>query len=454
MNTQSVRVTSSPLTFRQISSSDSALFDHYVKGSDCRNCDMSLANIFCWQDSYHSTITEWHNWLIIRFTTSDNHTAYMQPIGCGDMGEVIEALIADAATEGEPLRLYGLDSVWVDRLQNLYPNQFALHASESNADYIYLAQDLATLPGRKYQPKRNFINRFTSRYNYDFESITEDNLEDCLYLNRLWCDQKGVKSSDPEQRALSRAFDNFLSLNLRGWILYADNTPAAFAIGSEINHDTFCIHIEKSNINFEGASAMINNLVAVEIAKEYKYINREDDLGLEGLRRAKQSYYPAIMLAKYSALHLSAADVQMRQLWVECFGDDIATIDHFFTTVYNPKQCFTHSINGTVVAMLHLVTMRYGNSQHGYIYAVATAPAFRGQGIASQLIQRAIAYAKECKEYDSLILIPADKTAQRLYSRFGFEMKDSIFVQSENYPDYDLGSGNSTPDFVMQLKIL
>ena len=416
MNTQSVRVTSSPLTFRQISSSDSALFDRYVKGSDCRNCDMSLANIFCWQDSYHSTITEWHNWLIIRFTTSDNHTAYMQPIGCGDIGEVIEALIAD--------------------------------------DYIYLAQDLATLPGRKYQPKRNFINRFTSRYNYDFESITEDNLEDCLYLNRLWCDQKGVKNTDPEQKALSRAFDNFLSLNLRGWILYADNTPAAFAIGSEINHDTFCIHIEKSDINFEGASAMINNLVAVEIAKEYKYINREDDLGIAGLRRAKQSYHPTIMLTKHSALMLTGQERDMRHLWQECFGDDITTIDHFFISVYNPKLCFTHSINGTVVAMLHLVTMRYGNSQHGYIYAVATAPAFRGQGIASQLIQRAIAYAKECGEYDSLILIPADKAAQRLYSRFGFEMKDSIFVQSENYPDYDLGSGNSTPDFVMQLKIL
>ena len=445
---------SSPLTFRQITAADRDIFVQVVEHSLCRNCDMSLANIYCWQDSYHSQIATWHGWLIIRFTTDRGDIAYMQPMGNGERSEVIQCLRADAASLGAPLRLFGLDSSWVKSINDLYTDQFAVYASPSNADYIYLADDLATLPGRKYQPKRNHINRFTQRYNFRLERISESNLEDCRQLNTLWCNQKGVKSSDPEQKALSRALSEFRALNLRGWILYADNTPAAFAIGSQINHDTFCIHIEKSDINFDGASAMINNLVAVEISKEYKYINREDDLGIAGLRRAKQSYHPTIMLTKHSALMLTEGEQNMRHLWQECFGDDITTIDHFFTTVYNPKLCFTHSINGTVVAMLHLVPVRYGNSQHGYIYAVATDRAFRRQGIASQLIQRAIEYAKECGEYKSLILIPADEAAQRLYSRFGFEMRDSIFVQPENYPDYDLGSGNSTPDFVMTLNFL
>lgn len=449
---------SSPLTFRQITTADRDIFEQAVVHSDYRNCDMSLANIYCWQDSYHSQIATWRDWLIIRFTTERGDTAYMQPMGEGkregERGDILQCLIADAASLGAPLRLFGLDSSWVKSINALYPDQFALYAPTANADYIYLADDLATLPGRKYQPKRNHINRFTQRYDYRLESISEANLEDCRQLNALWCNQKAISSSDPEQRALQRAFSEFRALNLRGWILYADNTPAAFAIGSQINHDTFCIHIEKSDINFDGASAMINNLVAVEISKEYKYINREDDLGIAGLRRAKQSYHPTIMLTKHSALMLTEKEQNMRHLWQECFGDDIATIDHFFATVYNPKLCFTHSINGAVAAMLHLIPIRYGNSQHGYIYAVATKPAFRRQGIASQLIQRAIEYAKECKEYDSLILIPADEAAQRLYSRFGFEMRDSIFVQPDNIVDYDLGSGNSTPDFVMQLNFL
>ena len=415
---------------------------------------MSFANIFCWQDSYHSMVAQLHGWLLIRFTTDDNQTAYMQPVGSGDEIAALEALAADAKALGTPLRLFGLDEHWKGIVERYCGDKVAFHASPSHADYIYLSKDLATLPGRKYQPKRNFINRFTSRYSYDFKDITADNLEDCLYLNRIWCDQKGVKSTDPEQLALRRAFDNFLSLNLRGWILYADSTPAAFAMGSEINHDTFCIHIEKCDAIFEGASAMINNLVATELTEQYRYINREDDLGLEGLRRAKQSYYPTIMLTKYSALQLTAAEADMRQLWHDTFGDDIATIDHFFIRLYNSARCFTHSINNRTVAMLHIVPIVENGEQNGYIYAVATAPEFRGQGIASDLIRRAIDGVQKGGIYNQLLLIPANEQLVSFYKKFGFEPTGELFTQPQNITDYDLGSGNSAQDFVMRRKIL
>lgn len=445
---------SSPLTFRQITLSDSEIFEQVVRHTDCRNCDMSLANIYCWQDSYHSQIALWRDWMVIRFTTERGETAYMQPMGGTDCREILECLIADAASIGSPLRLFGLDSSWIATLSELYPDQFALYASAANRDYIYLAEDLAQLLGRKYQPKRNFINRFTSRYEHRLELICKTNIEQCLQLNRIWCSQKGVETTNPEQIALNRALNEYDKLGLQGWILYANDTPAAFAIGSQINHDTFCIHIEKSDANFDGASAMINNLVAVEVAKEYKYINREDDLGIEGLRKAKQSYYPTMMVTKHSALMLSQKQRDMRRLWQECFGDDISTIDHFFVTVYNDNQCFTHSVNGRVVSMLHLINAKYNDSLHGYIYALATDSTFRHQGIASSLIERAIAYAKERGIFRDLFLIPADEGVKNLYALHGFESTDAIFIQPENIPDYDLGTGSGSADFVMRRKIL
>ena len=399
-------------------------------------------------------IAQLQGWLLIRFTTDNNQTAYMQPIGSGDEIVALDALAADAASLGIPLRLFGLDEHWKSIVESYYGDKVAFYSSPSHADYIYLANDLATLPGRKYQPKRNFINRFTSRYNYDFKAVSADNLEDCLYLNRVWCDQKGIDNSDPEQLALGRAFDNFFSLNLRGWILYADSAPAAFAIGSEINHDTFCIHIEKCDAIFEGASAMINNLVATELAEQYIYINREDDLGLEGLRRAKQSYYPAIMLTKHSALQLTAAEADMRQLWHDTFGDDIATIDHFFVSLYNPALCFTHSINNRIVAMLHIVPIVENGEQNGYIYAVATTPEFRHQGIASTLINRAIESVQKGGIYNHLLLIPANEQLVSFYKKFGFEPTGELFTQPQNITEYDLGSGNGGQDFVMRRKIL
>lgn len=454
MNTPSAKVTLSPLHFKQVTLADRVLFERFVHPTQCRNCDMSFANIFCWQGSYNSQIAVWGGFLIIRFTTESGQYGYMQPIGQGDRRAVIQALRADAEKAGMPLRIYGLDREWSDFLSNSVDQNFAIAPIGANADYIYLSSDLAQLPGRKYQPKRNHINRFVSRYNYRFEAIGADNLEDCLYLNTLWCCEKGERCNSAEQRAIQLFFDNFNALPVEGWILYADNNPAAFAIGSAINHDTFCIHIEKIDSSYEGAGAMINNLVAVELESRYRYINREDDLGIEGLRRAKQSYHPIELLQKHSALLLGDRELQVRELWQHTFGDKVEDIDLFLVRFYNPSLCFTHSIDSTVVAMLHFIPISYGNTLNGYIYAVATAEPYRGQGIASTLIDRAIQYAKKAKIYHNLLLIPAHQQAERLYARCGFNPTGELFKAPDNIPDYDFGSGKPERDFVMMLKIL
>ena len=414
---------------------------------------MSFANIFCWQDVYHSQIVIWKGFLLIRFTTEDGSTTYMQTIGTGSAADVLMALTADAATLGEPLKIVGLNDEWCGYLRDIFGQDVALCNMAANADYIYLTADLAELPGRKYQPKRNFINRFTAKYNHRFTAITADNIDHCRALNSLWCIQKGSKCSDPEQLAVSRALENFEQLPLEGWILYVDNTPCAFSIGSAVNYDTFCIHIEKCDTRFEGVGTMINNLVAIELQHRFKYINREDDLGIEGLRRAKLSYHPHHLLAKHSARQFTRRETDMVALWREVFGDEQQFIEEFFVRIYNPSLCFTHTIDNRIVAMLHIVPIRQNGALSAYIYAVATAPQFRHRGIAHTLIGQAIVSIQKAGIYDRILLIPASEEVKNLYSKFGFEMTDQLFDQRESGINFDLGSGNKSQDFVMVREI-
>ena len=452
MNTQSARATLFPIPVRQVTDSDYKIFEQITLDSECRNCDMSFANIFCWQDSYKSQIALWNGYLLIRFTTERGSTAYMQPLGGEPSREVIDALAADAAQLGEPLRLFGLNEQWREALNTLYPDHFAISHYDANSDYIYLSTDLATLAGRKYQPKRNFINRFVSRYSYRFEGISAANIDHCRALNSRWCDQRKELCDRGEQRALHRALDNFSTLPLEGWILYVDDIPCAFAIGSAVNHDTFCIHIEKVDTTFEGAGAMINNLVAVELQHRFKYINREDDLGIEGLRRAKQSYYPVELIKKYSALQLSQTEQQMQSLWSEVFGDAKQDIDDFFVKLYDPALAFTHTADNQVVAMLHIVPLQRETERIAYIYAVATKEPYRRKGIASALLQSALRTI-ERGGFHRAMLIPADQHSAKFYEQFGFSATGELFNSSEFGIDYDLGTGNSEQDFVMERKI-
>ena len=312
------------IDFHAITAEDQKLFRQYVFRSGIQNCDMSFANIFCWQDTYHSELAEHDGFLLTRFLYGENETGYMQPVGSGETRHIVEALREDAAHRGSALRIVGMTPGWRQRIEDSFPGQFAFSAPRSLRDYIYLASDLANLPGRRYQPKRNHINRFLSKYEYRYEPLTGENVADCIELNRIWMSEHGdvSESEHSEQMAMRRAFENFDRLGLRGGVLYADSRIAAFTYGSPVSASTFCTHVEKADVRIEGAAAMINQLFARDLASEYEYINREEDLGIEGLRHSKQSYYPTVLLEKLSARELSVRERQIRELWMNVFGDE------------------------------------------------------------------------------------------------------------------------------------
>ena len=433
------------IDFHPVTVADKPLFDYYMLSSEEQNCDLNFANIFCWSSTYHSEVAEAEGFLVIRFDNG-GVKSYMQPVGSGDKATILELLRNDAFKQRTPLRLYGLSHEWRDFLEEHYPETFAFDTPRALCDYIYRVEDLAQLPGRKYQPKRNHINRFVARYKWYAEPISKANIKESLALNDKWLANREVGDMErAEQQTIRCAFDNFEALGLRGLVLYADGVPAAFSYGTPINKKTFCTHIEKYDNSIEGAATMINRLMAQSLDEEFEFINREDDLGLEGLRFAKMSYHPTILLDKISALYLTPEQHEMRAMWHDIFGDEIAEIDTFLIR-HAEAIPLIHKEGDKVVSMLYVVPLQMWEQRVAYIYAVATLADYRGRGIASKLLSDALRYIDESGEFDCAALIPSSTESKRLYERLGFEnlQKPMIFPVNEY-----LGTGSVPHDLAM-----
>lgn len=292
------------IEFKDITPQDKELITSFTQYSHRRNCDLSFSNLCSWRFLYHTQFAVFEGYLLLKFW-AEGELVYMMPIGQGDLRKVLEVLIQDAHQEKAPFCLLGICTDMCADLEALMPGRFQFTADRDYADYLYLRTDLATLAGKKFQPKRNHVNKFKRMYpNYEYTAITPDRIQECLELEAEWCKANNCdqhEGTGNERRALVYALHHFEELGLTGGILHVDGRIAAFTFGMPINQDTFGVHVEKADTRIEGAYAMINYEFANHIPEQYTYINREEDLGIEGLRKAKLSYQPAIILEKYTA---------------------------------------------------------------------------------------------------------------------------------------------------------
>ena len=256
-----------------------------------------------WRNYYDNQIAVSGGQVFIR--SGEQEPVYLLPAG-GDLREGIELLRAYAGSKGEPLQLFGADEAQRERIERWFPGLFLWEPSINDFDYLYNADDLAELAGRKYHGKRNHIAAFESSYDWTYEPIDDHNAAEVDDMVREWCRERG-NCSDPglknERCAVSEAMRNRQALSLRGGLLRVEGKVVAMTFGSPINADVFDVHVEKALPAYNGAYAMINNqFVKREIQGCWKLVNRENDLGIEGLRRAKKSYHPARVLEKYLAI--------------------------------------------------------------------------------------------------------------------------------------------------------
>jgi hypothetical protein len=297
------------LLFKPVTIGDQEAITSFTLPGDFQNCDYAFANMCSWQFHYGSEYAVDDGFLFIRFQVEDKgrrRLAYMFPVGNGDRKAAIERMEADAAARGFPLLILGVTPELKSVINDLFPNQFTYITERDYFDYIYLRRDLALLNGKKYQPKRNHINRFKNRYEYTYLPISPDIVPQCMEVERIWC-RANLHDDDRddlalEHRSMTFAMNHFGELGLSGGAIVVDGKIIAFTYGSPVNRYTFAIHAEKADVRYEGIFSLINREFAVQIPEQYVYINREEDLGLPGLRRSKSSYHPAVLLEKNAAL--------------------------------------------------------------------------------------------------------------------------------------------------------
>lgn len=273
----------------------------WVKGllsqSDFRGCLYTFGNNYVWRNAYNIKICRHGDFYLLQNTDhTDGVPRFLYPAGTGNIKKLVAELMDYCSVNGFPL-LMTANRECTERLMADFP-EISAEPDRDGFDYIYEAEALAGLKGRKYHSKRNHLNRFYEN-DWSFEPICAANISYCRELLARWL----ASDNDPEKQAESavvlESLDNFSELGYSGGMLAVNGEPQAFAFGERSSADTFVIHAEKALLDYQGAYTAINCEFAKVLAENFRYINREDDVGSEGLRKAKLSYHPAFMEEKY-----------------------------------------------------------------------------------------------------------------------------------------------------------
>ena len=289
------------IDFKPIDRGKKAAFLPYLLRAGHRGCAYSFGNLYMWGRQAAAFVGE----NLVFFSQFNRRSVYLFPAG-DDPKPAIDAIIADASERGIPCRLTGLSESDRDMLEQMYPDRFHYHFDRNSFDYVYAIDDLADLKGKKYQKKRNHANRFWQNHpDARFLPIDQENLSVVKALTENWYARR--LEVDPhgdflmEQIAIDKALRHFDELGMEGLLLMDGDTPVAMTMGSPLTDDAFDIHFEKALDIADGAYAAINQGFARHLREKHphiRFLNREDDMGLEGLRKAKLSYLPHHMAEK------------------------------------------------------------------------------------------------------------------------------------------------------------
>lgn len=277
-----------------------------------RGCEYSFSNLILWGQQNIAEIEG----CLVRLSYYGGHIAYAFPIGNGNKEKALNAVICDAEERGIPCVFMGVYEEDKALLESLFEGRFRFKESRDSFDYVYDINDLCDLSGRKFHSKRNHLHRFKEACpDFFTEEISQENKALILDFASAWYKEKlsenPVSDFDMEQIAISRAIKNYEALGMEGILLKCGEKILGFTMGSRLDENTFDIHFEKASDKIQGIYAAVNNLFANHLRDKYpslRFLNREEDMGIEGLRRAKESYRPHHLVEKYLAFPTEASD--------------------------------------------------------------------------------------------------------------------------------------------------
>lgn len=293
------------LKLSEISIFDKKIFDDYIKKIDSQVSELNFTNLYMWRDYYEIRYSIINEFLCIISSSGDKPFCYF-PIG--DYSNIENLKIAIYS-----IREYFYQHNWefimcrvsalqISVLEDL-DIKFIAKEDRDNFDYIYHVQSLSTLKGKKLDGKRNHINKFRKLHTFKYEEISDKNISDCVDILEKWSIQRNYfedESLIAERKANFDLLNNYKFLNVKGAIIIVDGKPEAFSVGEKLNSNTVVIHVEKANAEINGLYPLINQQFLLNHWNGIEYVNREQDLGINGLKKAKLSYNPIILLEKFT----------------------------------------------------------------------------------------------------------------------------------------------------------
>ncbi len=280
---------------KKITLEDKALINSYLSHEEVYSSELTFLTMYIWRKGFNIHYTINNDCVIFQLQDKGSPVNVRYPLGYGDKKAAIEAL---KEYYGDKLLFYGLTKDQVNKL----PDEFEVSLMEDYADYVYRVSDLINLSGKKYHSKRNHLNAFKRMYDYKYKPMDANNALECIKAYNKWYENKnGSEALAYEKEAIGDIMTNFDRLECSGGVLYADGEICAFTISEQLNKNTVVIHIEKANTNVRGSYVAINQMHLEHRWSHLKFVNREEDIGLKGLRRAKMSYRPCARVYKYKA---------------------------------------------------------------------------------------------------------------------------------------------------------
>lgn len=287
--------------FKPLALADKAVFDRFFRDDPPQISEMTFTNLFMWRRYYRPMWLERQGCLNLLFQPQPGSIYGLAPVGIGDKAKALAVLCEDIGAVAGQIRVCRVAddflSAWVD------PSRYSGILDRDNSDYVYLTQDLIHLSGNKYHRKKNHLNQFTKKYDFTYRPLDSDLVERVMRMQESWCRMRECVFHPEllaEDFAVREALTHFGALGYRGGAILIDGRVEAFSLGEALNADTAVIHIEKANPEIHGLYTAINQVFCREAWSGFTYLNREQDKGVDGLRKAKQSYHPHHMVNKYT----------------------------------------------------------------------------------------------------------------------------------------------------------
>lgn len=297
------------LEFKRFTLADKEKIDSYFKMHHYEATDNCFTTLYMWQDHYGITWAEKDNILFIRGAAHRKPFILAPFASAGASFEHgMELARQHFAEVGEDFLLRGVGQEAKAMIEELYPGEFEFEADRDNFEYIYDMKKMITLSGKKLRQKKNHLNQFRMQYmgQYTYEPITKDNMEECMTMAKEWA--KNHENEEPEEEldAIAILFRDWDELNVSGGVIRVYGKVQAFTIGELLNENMALVHIEKAEPSIRGLYQAINQEYLQREFPDVEFVNREEDMGMPGLRKAKESYQPVRFAEKYNAYPVKA----------------------------------------------------------------------------------------------------------------------------------------------------